>query len=119
MTAGITAEKTSPTTYRLPIILPLFPPAIAATGVQFTYIPGTYNNGNVLFAWLRYGFKGHQIVITFSPADWTALALKLTPKTMNVRTISINLVPSELIGIKRGQQMKTGSEEYRRRSSFC
>ncbi|EJX7516687.1 hypothetical protein OEJ86_004184, partial [Escherichia coli] len=20
------------------------------------YIPGTYNNGNVLFAWLRYGF---------------------------------------------------------------
>ncbi|MEX0578004.1 phospholipid:lipid A palmitoyltransferase, partial [Enterobacter cloacae subsp. cloacae] len=21
---------------------------------QFTYIPGTYNNGNVLFGWLRY-----------------------------------------------------------------
>ena len=40
----------------LPIILPLFSASYRRPSVQFTYIPGTYNNGNVLFAWLRYGF---------------------------------------------------------------
>jgi palmitoyl transferase len=40
----------------LPFIFPLFSAGYKRVTVQFTYIPGTYNNGNVLFAWLRLGF---------------------------------------------------------------
>ncbi|MFQ8718365.1 MAG: phospholipid:lipid A palmitoyltransferase, partial [Enterobacter hormaechei] len=35
---------------------PLFSAGYKRVTVQFTYSPGTYNNGNVLFAWLRLGF---------------------------------------------------------------
>ena len=57
VTAGITARDdfanyVPSTDYSAPY----FPQAISRLSVQFTYIPGTYNNGNVLFAWLRYGF---------------------------------------------------------------
>ncbi|CAM7676234.1 lipid IV(A) palmitoyltransferase PagP [Enterobacter sp. RHB15-C17] len=56
VTAGITARQDFANYVPLPIILPLFSAGYKRLNVQFTYIPGTYNNGNVLFAWLRYGF---------------------------------------------------------------
>ena len=56
VTAGITAREDFANYVPLPIILPLFSASYRRLSVQFTYIPGTYNNGNVLFAWLRYGF---------------------------------------------------------------
>ncbi|MBE0992493.1 hypothetical protein IH770_03900, partial [Escherichia coli] len=30
---------------------------------QMTYIPGTYNNGNVYFAWMRFQFCDHKTFI--------------------------------------------------------
>lgn len=56
LTAGITARKDFANYIPLPIALPIFSAGYKNINVQFTYIPGTYNNGNVLFAWLRYGF---------------------------------------------------------------
>ncbi|GME41551.1 hypothetical protein ACJ2_27080 [Pantoea sp. QMID2] len=56
LTAGITAREDFDNYIPLPIILPLFSAGYKAVNVQFTYIPGTYNNGNVLFAWFRYAF---------------------------------------------------------------
>lgn len=56
LTAGITAREDFGNYIPLPIILPLFSAGYKALNVQFTYIPGTYNNGNVLFAWFRYAF---------------------------------------------------------------
>jgi len=56
LTAGITAREDFGNYIPLPIILPLFSAGYKAVNVQFTYIPGTYNNGNVLFAWFRYAF---------------------------------------------------------------
>ncbi|WP_340616014.1 lipid IV(A) palmitoyltransferase PagP [Xenorhabdus entomophaga] len=38
----------------LPIPLPLFSIEYNRLSFQSTYIPGTYNNGNVLFSWLRW-----------------------------------------------------------------
>lgn len=55
-TAGVTARKDFANYVPLPIVLPLFSAGYKQLNVQFTYIPGTYNNGNVLFAWFRYGF---------------------------------------------------------------
>lgn len=55
-TAGITARKDFANYIPLPIALPLFSASYKQLNLQFTYIPGTYNNGNVLFAWFRYGF---------------------------------------------------------------
>lgn len=56
VTAGITAREDFGNYIPLPIILPLFSAGYKQATVQFTYIPGTYNNGNVLFAWLRFSF---------------------------------------------------------------
>lgn len=56
LTAGITARDDFANYVPLPIILPLFSAGYKRLTVQFTYIPGTHNNGNVLFAWFRYGF---------------------------------------------------------------
>ncbi|WP_431221786.1 lipid IV(A) palmitoyltransferase PagP [Serratia sp. L9] len=56
VTAGITARKDFGNYIPLPIVLPLFSASYKQLNLQFTYIPGTYNNGNVLFAWLRFGF---------------------------------------------------------------
>ncbi|MEN4690681.1 lipid IV(A) palmitoyltransferase PagP [Pantoea agglomerans] len=56
LTSGITAREDFGNYIPLPIILPLFSAGYKALNVQFTYIPGTYNNGNVLFAWFRYAF---------------------------------------------------------------
>ncbi|KGT88770.1 lipid A palmitoyltransferase [Erwinia typographi] len=55
-TAGITARDDFANYVPLPVVLPLFSVGYRRTVVQFTYIPGTYNNGNVLFAWLRLRF---------------------------------------------------------------
>jgi palmitoyl transferase len=55
-TAGITARKDFGNYIPLPIALPIFSAGYKQLNLQFTYIPGTYNNGNVLFAWLRYSF---------------------------------------------------------------
>ncbi len=56
LTAGITARDDFANYVPLPIVLPLFSAGYRRFNVQFTYIPGTYNNGNVLFAWVRYAF---------------------------------------------------------------
>ncbi|EPY5353665.1 TPA: phospholipid:lipid A palmitoyltransferase [Klebsiella quasipneumoniae subsp. similipneumoniae] len=54
--AGITAREDFANYVPLPFIFPLFSAGYKRVTIQFTYIPGTYNNGNVLFAWLRFGF---------------------------------------------------------------
>ncbi|EOL1930727.1 lipid IV(A) palmitoyltransferase PagP [Escherichia coli] len=40
----------------IPVILPLASIGYKNTSFQMTYIPGTYNNGNVYFAWARIQF---------------------------------------------------------------
>ncbi|OVY79712.1 phospholipid:lipid A palmitoyltransferase, partial [Yersinia pestis subsp. microtus] len=37
----------------LPLPLPLISIEYNRLSLQTTYIPGTYNNGNVLFTWIR------------------------------------------------------------------
>ncbi len=54
-TAGFTARdnwKYIP----VPLILPLASIGYGPATFQMTYIPGTYNNGNVYFAWMRFQF---------------------------------------------------------------
>ncbi len=40
----------------LPLLFPLFSVEYHRFSLQATYIPGTYNNGNVLFSWIRWQF---------------------------------------------------------------
>ena len=40
----------------IPLVLPLASVGYGPATFQMTYIPGTYNNGNVFFAWLRWQF---------------------------------------------------------------
>ncbi|VTT35072.1 antimicrobial peptide resistance and lipid A acylation PagP [Klebsiella pneumoniae] len=40
----------------IPLVLPLASVGYGPATFQMTYIPGTYNNGNVYFAWLRWQF---------------------------------------------------------------
>lgn len=54
--AGITAREDFANYVPLPFIFPLFSAGYKQVSLQFTYIPGTYNNGNVLFAWMRFAF---------------------------------------------------------------
>ncbi len=54
-TAGFTARdnwKYIP----VPVLLPLASIGYGPATFQMTYIPGTYNNGNVYFAWMRFQF---------------------------------------------------------------
>ncbi|MEW5288114.1 lipid IV(A) palmitoyltransferase PagP [Erwinia papayae] len=54
-TAGVTARdnwKYIP----VPAVLPLASIGYSKATFQMTYIPGTYNNGNVYFAWFRWQF---------------------------------------------------------------
>lgn len=54
-TAGVTARdnwKYIP----IPLVLPLASVSYDRASFQMTYIPGTYNNGNVYFAWFRWQF---------------------------------------------------------------
>ncbi|WP_368289254.1 lipid IV(A) palmitoyltransferase PagP [Kluyvera intermedia] len=40
----------------VPVVLPMASIGYGPATFQMTYIPGTYNNGNVYFAWLRFQF---------------------------------------------------------------
>ena len=40
----------------LPVVLPMASIGYGPATFQMTYIPGTYNNGNVYFAWARFQF---------------------------------------------------------------
>lgn len=40
----------------IPVVLPLASVGYGPVTFQMTYIPGTYNNGNVYFAWMRFQF---------------------------------------------------------------
>lgn len=54
---GFTAAVTMRHDYHyipIPIALPLFSIEYKRFSIQNTYIPGTYNNGNVLFTWVRW-----------------------------------------------------------------
>lgn len=56
---GYTAAVTARDDYKyipVPLVLPLASVGYNKLTLQATYIPGTYNNGNVFFAWLRYQF---------------------------------------------------------------
>lgn len=56
---GYTAAVTARDDYSyipIPIVLPLASIGYDRLTFQATYIPGTYNNGNVFFAWLRFQF---------------------------------------------------------------
>jgi len=56
---GYTAAVTARDDYKyipIPIVLPLASVGYDKLTFQATYIPGTHNNGNVFFAWLRYQF---------------------------------------------------------------
>lgn len=57
---GITASITMRHEYNyipLPLPLPTISFAYKMVSVESTYIPGGYNNGNVLFTWVRVSFK--------------------------------------------------------------
>lgn len=57
--AGFTASITARHEYYyipLPIVLPLLSIGYKRLSLQTTYIPCTYNNGNVLFTWIRWQF---------------------------------------------------------------
>ncbi|CNJ51282.1 lipid IV(A) palmitoyltransferase PagP [Yersinia intermedia] len=56
---GFTASITARHEYYyipIPLPLPLFSIEYNKFSLQTTYIPGTYNNGNVLFTWMRWQF---------------------------------------------------------------
>lgn len=56
---GYTAAVTARDNYRyipIPLVLPLASVGYGPATFQMTYIPGTYNNGNVYFAWFRLQF---------------------------------------------------------------
>lgn len=57
--AGFTLSVTARDDYKyipMPLPLPLVSVEYNKLAFQATYIPGTYNNGNVFFAWLRWQF---------------------------------------------------------------
>ena len=54
-TAGVTARDNW-NYISLPVLLPLASVGYGPVTFQMTYIPGTYNNGNVYFAWMRFQF---------------------------------------------------------------
>lgn len=57
--AGFTAGATMRDNWNyipIPVVLPLASIGYGPASFQMTYIPGTYNNGNVYFAWFRWQF---------------------------------------------------------------
>lgn len=57
--AGFTAGMTMRDNWNyipLPLVLPLASVGYGPATFQMTYIPGTWNNGNVYFAWFRWQF---------------------------------------------------------------
>lgn len=55
--AGVTARHDFWGYTPLPLALPMAGVEYKNVAVQAVYIPGTYNNGNVLFCWLRWQFN--------------------------------------------------------------
>jgi len=58
--AGFTLSITARNEYwylAIPLPLPIASIEYKQLSIQATYVPGTYNNGNVLFAWLRWQWK--------------------------------------------------------------
>jgi palmitoyl transferase len=56
---GFTAAVTARDNWNyipIPLVLPLASVGYGPATFQMTYIPGTYNNGNVYFAWMRFQF---------------------------------------------------------------
>lgn len=56
---GFTAAVTARDNWNyipVPLVLPLASVGYGPATFQMTYIPGTYNNGNVYFAWMRFQF---------------------------------------------------------------
>ena len=59
MGLGFTAGATARDNWKyipVPVLLPLASIGYGPATFQMTYIPGTYNNGNVYFAWMRFQF---------------------------------------------------------------
>ena len=54
-TVGITARDNY-NYVPIPVLLPMASIGYGPATFQMTYIPGTYNNGNVYFAWMRFQF---------------------------------------------------------------
>ncbi|MBP2170291.1 palmitoyl transferase [Erwinia toletana] len=57
--AGYTVGATARDNWKyipIPVVLPLASVGYGPASFQMTYIPGTYNNGNVFFAWFRWAF---------------------------------------------------------------
>ncbi|SUG39186.1 phospholipid:lipid A palmitoyltransferase [Salmonella enterica subsp. arizonae] len=54
-TAGVTARDNWHY-IPVPVLLPLASIGYGSATFQMTYIPGSYNNGNVYFAWMRFQF---------------------------------------------------------------
>lgn len=55
-TAGVTMRENW-NYIPVPLVLPLASVGYGPAAFQMTWIPGTYNNGNVYFAWLRLTFQ--------------------------------------------------------------
>ncbi len=43
-----------------------------------TYIPGTYNNGNVYFAWMRFSFETNEVLVTSLKSITKIIKSKIT-----------------------------------------
>ncbi len=65
-TAGVTARDNW-NYIPLPVLLPLASVGYGPVTFQMTYIPGTYNNGNVYFAWMRFPAVKRRIRKRYKP----------------------------------------------------
>ncbi len=62
-TAGVTARDNW-NYIPLPVLLPLASVGYGPVTFQMTYIPGTYNNGNVYFAGCAFSFETNEVLVT-------------------------------------------------------
>lgn len=74
-TAGVTARDNW-NYIPLPVLLPLASVGYGPATFQMTYIPGTYNNGNVYFAGCAFSFETNEVLVN---------PLKSTSKIINIK----------------------------------
>lgn len=74
-TAGVTARDNW-NYIPLPVLLPLASVGYGPVTFQMTYIPGTYNNGNVYFAGCAFSFETNEILVN---------SLKSMSKIINIK----------------------------------
>lgn len=74
-TAGVTARDNW-NYIPLPVLLPLASVGYGPVTFQMTYIPGTYNNGNVYFAGCAFSFETNEVLVT---------SLKSITKIINIK----------------------------------